>query len=190
MSDLYTSRQPSTAVNCSAACKVDTVAPLAHQHTECHHHYGQLSSRATMGHLGCRALGLEDQAQPSSSKDGQHAQQQPSGTGSTCSDVRQLAGSSTPARHAAQAQPPAATALTAAEATANGTDHARYDAHSNAADAEQHHHHLHANQVTSVSLRLSRPVHLQRCAFTSFGNPCTTQSVQGCSNVKSDVDSR
>lgn len=60
----------------------------------------------------------------------------------------------------------------AVPAAANGAhaDHVHRHTDAHAADAD-HQHHLHANKVTSVSLRLSQPVDLQRCASACVKTP-------------------
>lgn len=124
----------------------------------------------------CRALGLEDRAQSRGGSDAHPASQQPSATASTSADAQQRRpGGSNAARDSVRPQPQTATAQAAFDATANGgMQHDREEAGGTTAAEHHHHHHLHADQVTSVSLRLSRPVHLQRCAPALLRVPSAT----------------
>ena len=105
---------------------------------------------------GCRALGLGDQAQPGSTAD-DPAAGRPQLAGSATSQAKQQAdGGSGVHPHGSDVGHSGAQAL-------------RHSVDSNAAEGidgrhAHGHHHLHADQVTSVSLRLSGPLDLQRCA--------------------------
>jgi hypothetical protein len=52
-----------------------------------------------------------------------------------------------------------------AAAALDGAQATRQKAHAHDAAGDRHHH-LHADQVTSVSLRLSKPLDLQRCVLS------------------------
>lgn len=112
-----------------------------------------------MSGVKCRALGLGDQAQPGSTADDAAAGAQPPAGDASTEAQQQADGSPDAHLRGSQARPSGAQAHShsAGGSAADGGD--GQHAHD--------HHHLHADQVTSVSLRLSGPLDLQRCASAS-----------------------
>ena len=106
--------------------------------------------------LGCR-LRLGDQAEPgSTAEEAAAGRQQPAGAGATNAQQQADSGLGAHSR--------------SSDAGHSGVEAPSHSADSKAADGidNRHahdHHHLHADQVTSVSLRLSGPLDLQRCAI-------------------------
>ena len=116
----------------------------------------------------CRALGVgEDPAHPSNASEPAVGPLSTAG-GGVGAAVRQRPPTAAPVPAPFPAAASPADTVDAAQAIA-GTTHAEHDhrlADASSLDAP-HRHHLHANRVTAVSMRLSQPVDLQRCALAA-----------------------